>query len=195
MTRIEQFRKMAESNPTDELGHFALGRAYLDAQMHAEAASSFARAIELNANLSKAYQLMAEAQLNAADRPAAVATLNRGIAVAHARGDQFPRNAMIDMLKSLGETPPALESAAAAAQPIGEGQVQCARCGKVAPRLPGPPFRNDQGRMIHERICAACWREWIGMGTKVINELRLPLSDPRAQQVYDQHMLEFLNLK
>ena len=32
------------------------------------------------------------------------------------------------------------------------------------------------------------------MGTKVINELRLPLSDPQAQKVWDQHIREFLNL-
>jgi Fe-S cluster biosynthesis and repair protein YggX len=32
------------------------------------------------------------------------------------------------------------------------------------------------------------------MGTKVINELRLPLSDPQAQRIFDQHMMEFLNL-
>jgi Fe-S cluster biosynthesis and repair protein YggX len=32
------------------------------------------------------------------------------------------------------------------------------------------------------------------MGTKVINELRLPLSDPQAQKIFDQHMREFLNL-
>ena len=56
------------------------------------------------------------------------------------------------------------------------------------------PFRNAQGQMIQEKICADCWREWIGMGTKVINELRLPLNDPQAQKIYDQHMLEFLNL-
>ena len=28
-----------------------------------------------------------------------------------------------------------------------------------------------------------------------INELRLPLSDPQAQKVFDDHMLDFLNLK
>jgi Fe-S cluster biosynthesis and repair protein YggX len=57
------------------------------------------------------------------------------------------------------------------------------------------PFSNSQGKMIYENVCADCWREWIGMGTKVINELRLPLSDPQAQKVFDQHMYEFLNLK
>ena len=44
-------------------------------------------------------------------------------------------------------------------------------------------------------ICGECWREWIGMGTKVINELRLPLSDPQAQKIWDQHIAEFLNLE
>jgi hypothetical protein len=29
----------------------------------------------------------------------------------------------------------------------------------------------------------------------VINELRLPLSDPQAQKMWDQHIREFLNLK
>jgi hypothetical protein len=32
------------------------------------------------------------------------------------------------------------------------------------------------------------------MGTKVINELRLPMDDPKAGKIYDQHMVEFLNL-
>ena len=32
------------------------------------------------------------------------------------------------------------------------------------------------------------------MGTKVINELRLPLNDPQAQKIYDQHMMDFLTL-
>jgi hypothetical protein len=32
------------------------------------------------------------------------------------------------------------------------------------------------------------------MGTKVINELRLDLSDPQSQAVYDQQMAEYLNL-
>jgi Fe-S cluster biosynthesis and repair protein YggX len=33
------------------------------------------------------------------------------------------------------------------------------------------------------------------MGTKLINELRLPLSDPKAQKIFDQNMMEFLNLR
>ena len=74
-------------------------------------------------------------------------------------------------------------------------EVLCSRCGRINRKLPAPPFRNAQGQLIYEKVCADCWREWIGMGTKVINELRLPLSDPQAQKVFDQHMYEFLNLK
>lgn len=51
------------------------------------------------------------------------------------------------------------------------------------------------GQEIFEKVCADCWREWVPMGTKVINELRLPLTDPQAQKTYDQYMLEFLNLR
>ncbi len=43
-------------------------------------------------------------------------------------------------------------------------------------------------------VCNTCWQEWVGMGTKVINELRLPMYDPVAQETYDKHMVEFLSL-
>ena len=39
-TRIEQFKNMTEADPENELGHFSLGKAYLDAGQFDEAASS-----------------------------------------------------------------------------------------------------------------------------------------------------------
>jgi Fe-S cluster biosynthesis and repair protein YggX len=101
---------------------------------------------------------------------------------------------MVKMLKDAGAPVPELKSAQAE-RPVGEGEVLCNRCGKIGPRLPEPPFRNELGKEIQEKTCATCWREWIGMGTKVINEMRLPLSDPQAQKIFDQHMIEFLNLR
>ncbi len=194
-SRIEQFRKMAEADPGNELGHFSLGRAYLDAGQHRDAIASLQRVVELNPNISKAYQLIADAQLKENQRDAAVATLTTGVRIANERGDLMPRNAMTDMLKSLGATVPELQQKAATAQPVGADQVLCQRCGQARPRLMEPPFSNAQGKMIQEKICSVCWKEWIGMGTKVINEMRLPLSDPQAQKIFDQHMMEFLNLK
>ena len=192
--RIEQFRKMAADDPNNELGHFSLGRAYLESNMAQDAIASFARAIEINPNISKAYQLMADAQLAMGQKDAAVESLNKGVTIAHQRGDMMPKNAMLAKLKELGAPTPDLGGAAAPQQPVGEGEVLCKRCGRVNPKLPRPPFKSEFGQEIYDKICMMCWREAIAMGTKVINELRLPLADPQAQKVWDQHIREFLGL-
>jgi Fe-S cluster biosynthesis and repair protein YggX len=72
--------------------------------------------------------------------------------------------------------------------------VLCKRCGQVKKKLAKPPFRNQFGQDVFNSTCTDCWMEAIKLGTKVINELRLPLSDPQAQKVWDQHIKEFLNL-
>ena len=60
--------------------------------------------------------------------------------------------------------------------------------------MPERPFSGELGDQIHGSVCGPCFREWIGQGTKVINELRLNLTEKSAQDVYDQHMKEFLNI-
>jgi Fe-S cluster biosynthesis and repair protein YggX len=192
--RIEQFRKMAEADPNNELGHFSLGRALLDANQPAEAAKSFQRVIALNPNIGKVYQLLAQAQLQQGQRDLAIESLKTGAKTAHNRGDMMPKNEMLRMLAEMGVEMPELAEAKPA-QAVGEGQVHCKRCGQVKPKMPAAPFRNAFGQEIFENICADCWREAIGFGTKVINELRLPLADPQAQKMWDQHIREFLNLQ
>jgi Fe-S cluster biosynthesis and repair protein YggX len=193
-SRIEQFRKMAGDDPNNELGHFSLGRAYLDAGRDAEAVESLERALSINPNLSKAYQLTATALLRQNQRERAIERLTAGVVKADERGDVLPRTEMTRMLTELGAPVPELKSRQSA-QPLGEGQVHCKRCGRVATKLAKPPFRNAFGQEIYENICTDCWREAIGMGTKVINELRLPMNDPQAQKLWDQHIREFLNLQ
>lgn len=192
--RIEQFRIMAEANPKDELAFFSLGRAYADDNQPKLAAAALAKVIELNPRMSKAYQMLAAAQLAAGEKEPALETLKTGARVANDRGDMMPRNAMLATLKEHGIELPDL-APQQAAKPVTEGEVQCARCGQVKPKMARAPFSNAQGKLIQDSACADCWREWIGMGTKVINELRLPLNDPQAQKVFDQHMYEFLHLK
>jgi Fe-S cluster biosynthesis and repair protein YggX len=193
-SRIEQFKKMATDDPNNELGHFSLGRAYLDAGNATEAATSLQRCLAINPKLSKAYQLLATALLKLGQRDQAIEQLTAGVKMAHERGDVMPKNDMMRQLKEMGAPVPELKSAEVE-KPVGEGQVVCQRCGKVGRKLPSAPFSNAQGQEIFAKICADCWREWIGMGTKVINELRLPLNDPKAQKIFDQHMMEFLNLR
>lgn len=193
--RIEQFRKMAEADPSNELGHFSLGRALLDSGDSAGAAASFAKVIELNPNISKAYQLLAGVLLKNGLREQAVSRLTDGVKIADSRGDLLPRNEMAAQLKELGAPVPEFKAGASATVAVGEGQVQCRRCGQIGPKLPKPPFRTAFGQKIFENTCANCWKDAIGQGTKVINEMRLPLADPQAQKIWDQHIAEFLNIE
>ncbi len=194
-SRIEQFRKMASDDPTNPVGHLSLGREYLSAGMYAEAEQSLSRTLEVDPKISKAYELLGTALLRTNQRDRAVEVLTRGVTQADERGDLMPRNAMMRMLQDLGAPVPAVMEARGPAVAVGEGQVLCQRCGKVKPRQGRQPLRSELGKEIYEKICADCWREWIGMGTKVINELRLPMSDPQAQKMYEQHMVEFLGLR
>ena len=200
-TKITQFRQMAEADPDNELGHFSLGKAYLDAEQHADAVGPLTRTIELNPRMSKAYQLLGEA-LRASDRDAeAIKTLTDGVRTADAQGDRMPRSAMAKLLEELGaevpEPPVAAktESSATSERDAGAGGFQCKRCGRPGTVLDAAPFPDALGEKILANICAGCWEEWVGMGTKVINELNLELADPKAQDMYDQHLAEFLQLE
>jgi Fe-S cluster biosynthesis and repair protein YggX len=192
--RIERFKYMAEADPENELGHFSLGRALMDAGRFEEAITSLRRALSINPNLSKAYQMIGQSQIKLGKPNEAVATMTEGVKIADARGDVLPRNEMVDALRDLGAAVPELKSGSATKVATGEGEVLCKRCGQIKPRLEKPPFKNDFGKLIYENTCAACWREAIGVGTKVINEMRLDLSDPRAQKIWDQNIRDFLNL-
>jgi Fe-S cluster biosynthesis and repair protein YggX len=118
--------------------------------------------------------------------------------VADERGDNMPRDEMSRLILELGEMAPVSKRAAPAAA-AGAGGFPCQRpgctLGRHARQLPKPPMNDDLGRLIHQRICADCWQEWLGMGVKVINELRLDLSDERAQQQYDHYLKEFMGFE
>ena len=191
--RIAQFRRVTEQDPSDPLGFFSLGRAQVEAGANDDAVLSLQRALALDAKLSRAHQLLARAQLALGRREEAIKTLGGGVMVAHQRGDQMPKNEMIAMLVELGQPVP--EFGTAKDTPVGEGQVFDVRSGRPGSRLPKAPFKNKLGQSIYENISAESWKEWIAQGTKVINELRLPMHDPSAQKVYDQHMIDFLNLR
>jgi Fe-S cluster biosynthesis and repair protein YggX len=75
-----------------------------------------------------------------------------------------------------------------------EGNFICRRTGQPGTRLPGPPFKGSVGVWIGENISAETWHNWIGQGTKVINEMRLDFSRDKDQEIYDQHMREYLGI-
>ena len=195
--RIEQFRKLTEADPRDELAWMSLGNALLEAGRNQEAAQTFQRLLALNSQLSKGYEQLGRAQIACGDRELAGQTLRNGYLIAHKKGDLMPKNAMEALLKELGAAVPAVGQPVAAGSGGGAavgGDFACRRCGGPGPRMANRPFKGPLGEKILASVCASCWKEWIGMGTKVINELRLPMFDPQAQEVYDKHMKEFLSL-
>jgi Fe-S cluster biosynthesis and repair protein YggX len=194
--RIAQFEKMASADPTNEMAHFSLGKAYLDASRHAEAARSFERCVELAPDMSKAYQLGGQAMIGAAWTDRAVEFMNRGYETAARKGDLMPKNAIGELLRSIGREPPKLgaEVDAAAERLKASGSFICQRTGRPGNKLTAPPFKGVIGQWIFENISAETWKQWIGQGTKVINELRLDFSRDKDQETYEQHMREFLGI-
>jgi Fe-S cluster biosynthesis and repair protein YggX len=194
--RIAQFENMAAADPDNDMAHFSLGSAYLQVGRFAEAARSLERCTELNGDMSKAYQLAGEAMIKAGWEDKAVALLERGFEVAASKGDLMPRNGIAELLRSIGREPPQLaaEVEAAAEELKASGTFICQRTGRAGRQLTSPPLRGPLGEWIRDNISAETWNEWIGQGTKVINELRLDFSRVEDQAVYDQHMCEYLGI-
>tara|TARA_B100002052_G_scaffold251385_1_gene239445 strand:- start:94 stop:714 length:621 start_codon:yes stop_codon:yes gene_type:complete len=192
--RIAQYENMAQADPENEMAHFSLGSAYLKAGRPAEAAVSLEKCVELNPDMSKAWQLCGQALIDAGWSDKAVVTLQRGYEVAASKGDLLPRDAIADLLRSIGREPPEIEGADTAAVEAPDGSFICRQTGRAGSPMDGPPFKGVVGEWIGENISMETWQEWIGQGTKVINELRLDLSRDEDSATYDQHMHEFLGV-
>jgi tetratricopeptide (TPR) repeat protein len=197
--RIAQFRKMANDDPENELGHFRLGQLLMEDGQYEEAAQSFRRTLALSPQFSKVYQLLGQTLSALNRRDEAINVLREGFHVADERGDNIPREEMVKLLAQLGEAAPESKKVD---QPVrvGGGGFACQRpgctAGRFARQLPKPPMNDDLGRLIHETVCTECWDYWLRtLSIKVINEMRLDLSTERGQEVYDQIMKETLGLE
>ena len=192
--RIAQWEKMTAEAP-DDMAFFSLGGAYKDAERYADAEAAFAKAIEHNAEMSRAYQLRGQMlmKLDRADEAAAV--LTEGYTIAAKRGDVMPQKAMGSLLETLGRPVPQVETADTPdAETLGENQIIDRKTGQPGTRLADPPMRGPLGQFIYDHFSQQTWTAWIHQGTKVINELRLDFSNPEHQRVYDQQMMEWLGI-
>jgi Fe-S cluster biosynthesis and repair protein YggX len=191
--RIAQFENMVQADPTNDMAHYSLAGAYAQAGRPRDAAESYVRCFRINRDMSKSYQLAGEQFIKCNDKPSAAGVLREGYAVAAQRGDFLPKQAMAELLKQLGEAPPEVAGAKAEIE-APAGTFMCRKTGRPGTKLARPPFRGPVGLWIFENISAETWKDWIGQGTKVINELRLDLSREDHAETYDQHMREFLGI-
>lgn len=190
--RIAQWEKMTQDDPANAMGWFSLGSAYREAGREQEAARALRKTIELDETFSRAYQLLAQVLIGVGAEEPAAEVLTKGYPVAAKRGDTMPMRAMESLLKKLNKPIPVVEGAAKPQAAVGEGMVLDRRTGQPGPRMPGPPFKGPVGRFIYDHYSAPTFQEWIGQGTKVINELRLDFSNLEHQKVFDQQMMEWL---
>ena len=192
--RLANFKKMAEADPDNELAHFSLGKLYFETGAHEDAERSLRRALELSPKHSLAHRFLGETLLARGEREAAIELLKAGVLSAHEKGEFMPRNQMQEILRDQGVEPPSLPTENLQTAGGAAGDFVCRRCSQSNPQLANAPFNNDLGKTIHDAICQSCWKEWMAMSVKVINELRLNLMSQKDSDVYDEHMKEFLGL-
>lgn len=195
-TRITQFQRLIAEDPNNDMAYFSLGNALLQNEQFQEAGETFAKCAEINEAMTKAYQLAGDAFIKAGRVDQAKTVLTKGYIEATTRGDLMPKNAIAEMLTSINEPIPEVKNetpkAATPAEP--EGDFLCRKSGQKGTQLPRPPFKNGLGQWIYENISKQTFDEWIGMGTKVINELRLDLSRDEHDAVYDYAMRVYLGI-
>lgn len=59
--------------------------------------------------------------------------------------------------------------------------VHCIKLGQEAEGLDRPPLPGPLGQRVFEQVSKAAWKEWIAHQTRLINEYRLILADPKAR--------------
>ncbi len=75
-------------------------------------------------------------------------------------------------------------------------QVQCLRCGQLAPGIPEEkPYPGEIGKAIAEHVCLACWDAWKKFSVNVINDYKLRPFLPQDRAVVEKHMKQYLNLE
>ena len=197
--RIAQFRKMANDDPEEYLGHYRLGQLLMEDGQYEEAIKSLKRTLELSPEFSKVFQFLGNCLMKLGRNDEAVEVLTQGFEVADQRGDNIPRDEISKLLVELGQPAPQPKARTAGGSAAGVGGFRCQRPGCVAGhyarQLPKPPMPDELGKQIHERVCADCWDYWFrNLSIKLINEMRLDLSTEKGQEVYDQVMRETLGL-
>jgi len=176
------------------MAYFSLANAFLQADRYDEAGDTFAKCAQINEAMTKAYQLAGDAYIKAGKVDLAKVVLTKGYIEATTRGDMLPKNAIADLLKSINEPLPPIENTkpqtADTEAPVGD--FKCIKSGKMGTQIPRQPFRNAMGEWIYNNISNETFTEWIGLGTKIINELRLDLSREDHDAVYEYAMRIFL---
>ena len=178
--RIARFENMATADPTNDMAHFSLGSAYLDAERYEEAASSFETCIGLNPDMTRALELGGSALLKLGKTGEAEELLQKGYTLAASRGEKRVQDGIETVLQEGGFKVPEIDSSSKNVTP--------------QQKLEDAPLPGEIGAWILENVNQDQWNAWIEQGTKVINELRLDFSREEDQKSFEDYMIEFLGI-
>jgi len=81
---------------------------------------------------------------------------------------------------------------------MAEKIIKCIKLGEELPGLKSPPIPNELGKKIYENVSQKAWNEFLEYFKMVINEYRLDLTSPMADQIFEQKIEEYFfsdNLK
>src|SRR5688500_11559167 len=104
--QIAQFRKMANDDPDNEIGHYRLGKYLKDDAQYEDAVKSFRRTLELSPEFSVVYHLLGDSLAKLGRKDEAIEVLQKGYSIADERGDLLPRDDMSRLLVELGQPAP-----------------------------------------------------------------------------------------
>jgi Fe-S cluster biosynthesis and repair protein YggX len=74
---------------------------------------------------------------------------------------------------------------------MSERMVKCIKLGQELPGLDTPPTPTELGRKVYENVSKQAWDEFVEYFKMVINEYRLDLTSPMADQIFEQKMNEY----
>jgi Fe-S cluster biosynthesis and repair protein YggX len=66
--------------------------------------------------------------------------------------------------------------------------IQCVKLGREAEGLDRPPYPGPLGQRIFENVSKQAWAEWVAHQTRLINEYKLALAEPKARQFLADEM-------
>lgn len=69
--------------------------------------------------------------------------------------------------------------------------VKCIKLGQELPGLDSPPTPTELGKKVYENVSKQAWDEFVEYFKMVINEYRLDLTNPMADQIFEQKMNEY----
>ena len=69
--------------------------------------------------------------------------------------------------------------------------VKCIKLGTEAEGLDFPPFPGELGKRIFDSVSKQAWKGWLDQQTRLINEMRLSGTDPKARKYLAEQLEKY----